>query len=388
MTGRRSRTVLWAAAAVAGAVLAAGCGTAGPSTRPPATRAAAPAAALNTSLVNADGTWAVAVMGGSAEHLNDFWQLFVRSPGSARWRLVTPPGTADNGGLVLAAGAPAVITAFRPSKDLTFTPLIRTIDGGRAWSPLSPLGGALAGYPDALAVRPGGGLLALLGGQTATMTSPGYSDWKTLVTRPALAATAAGRQCEPTSITAAAFTAAGAPLLGGACSRSGSAGIFAESGGSWHAAGPVLPAAFAGQAVTVLRLVRVGSQLVALIKLGTGRGAGLLVAWSARRGGWSLAPLLRLGGGAVSSSSFGTGGSVAVELTGSRGAVVSPGRQWTTLPTLPAGTMTLAAGPVTGTLDALAVHHSVLSVWQLGQGAAAWAKTQTMKVPILYGSSG
>ena len=61
-------------------------------------------APLSTSLVTAQGTWAVAVMGGSAAAHNNFWQLFVRPAGASRWSLVTPQGVADNGGLVAAGG--------------------------------------------------------------------------------------------------------------------------------------------------------------------------------------------------------------------------------------------------------------------------------------------
>ena len=58
-------------------------------------------------------------MGGSAAAHNNFWQLFARPAGSTRWKLATPPGIADNGGLVVAdAGGRSLITAFRPSQYL------------------------------------------------------------------------------------------------------------------------------------------------------------------------------------------------------------------------------------------------------------------------------
>jgi hypothetical protein len=88
---------------VAAAVLAlsvAACGTVtsrgAPAAPPP------PPPSLATSLVTTGGTWAVAVLGGSAAQHNNFWQLFVRPAKSAAWRLATPPGVASNGGLVLA----------------------------------------------------------------------------------------------------------------------------------------------------------------------------------------------------------------------------------------------------------------------------------------------
>ena len=161
-------------AAVAGAMLAAGCGTAAPPAPQQAARAGSPALSLNTAVVTAAGTWAVAVMGGSAAQHNNFWQLVIRPAGSTRWHLVTPPGTADNGGLVLAGAGPALTAAFRPSQYLRFTPLTHTTDGGQAWSSLDPLDGALASVPDALAAEPASGrLLALLASGTATQSRTG-----------------------------------------------------------------------------------------------------------------------------------------------------------------------------------------------------------------------
>ena len=57
------------------------------------------------------------------------------------------------------------------------------------------------------------------------------------------------------------------------------------------------------------------------------------------------------------------------------------------LPALPNGTATLAPGP-SGGFDALAVHRTRLTVWQLGPGTATWRTTQTMNVPVQFGSSG
>ena len=205
-----------------------------------------PASSLNTSVATAGGTWATVVMGGPASQENNFWQLFVRPAASSQWKLVTPPGTADNGGLILAAGSPQTVTAFRPSQDLTFTPLTQTSDGGQAWSSLSPLDAPLASTPSALAIPPAGSrMLALLTDGTAETAAAGSATWKTLATERTLAATPAGRHCGLQALTAAAYTPSGAPLLAGTCSRPGSAGIFADTGGTWQPAGPALPAALA-----------------------------------------------------------------------------------------------------------------------------------------------
>jgi hypothetical protein len=57
------------------------------------------------------------------------------------------------------------------------------------------------------------------------------------------------------------------------------------------------------------------------------------------------------------------------------------------LPALPAGHAVTLALPAAGTIDALAADGGTLTAWQLRNGSATWSKTQTIKVPIQYGSS-
>ncbi len=366
-------------------MLAAGCAGA-PATTAPATQAPPPSPSLNTSLDTTAGTWAAVVMGGSAAQDNNFWQLFIRPDGSTRWKLVTPPGTADNGGLVLAGGGPVLVTGFRPSQNLTYSPLIETSDGGQAWSSLNPLDAALASAPVALAVKPGSGqLLALLAGGPAEQAAPGATTWTALASQQALAATPAGRHCGLQTLTAAAFTPAGIPVLAGTCTRPGAAGIFTAGNGTWQAAGPAIPAALAGQDITVSRLTRTAQGMTALLQAGSGPGASLLAAWSAG-GHWTLSPPLPLDGGALTSASFGPGGTAAIITTANHGAIASAGSSWQPLPPLPAGTATLAPGPG-GTADALAARGGTLTVWQHAPDGTTWAKIQVITVPIPYGSS-
>jgi hypothetical protein len=383
-----------AALALALTVATAGCGSAtgqaqgGPA--PQATAAGAPL--LATSLVTAAGTWAVVVMGGSAATHNNFWQLFVRPAGSTGWKLVTPPGAADNGGLVVAGadGGQSLITGIRPSQYLTYTPLILTRDGGQAWSPAGPLAGPLANVPDALAPAPRtGNLLALLATGTAESAAPGYTSWHTLASLRTLRAAPAGRRCGLRALTAAGYTQAGLPLLAGTCSRPGTAGIFTARDGTWQASGPRLPTAQAHQPVTVLRLAQAANRTVALLEAGTGPAAALLTAWSTDGGShWALSPPLKLAGAKPDSASFGPSGAATVVLSGNRAqAIAGAGDQWQSLPALPAGTATLAPGPAGG-FDALAVHRTRLTVWQLDPGSATWRTTQTLNVPIQFGSSG
>jgi hypothetical protein len=385
-----------AAAALGLAALAvtAACGSQAPAPRGTSPAPWAPPAGaqfLTTSLATAGGTWAVAVMGGSAAAHNNFWQLFARPAASTTWKLVTPPGTADNGGLVLAddGGGRSLVAGFRPSQGLTYTPLTVTRDGGQKWSSTAPLDAALADVPDGLAAAPGtGGLLALLTNGTAKRAAPGSPTWTTLASRRSLAATAPGRACGLSKLTAAAFSPSGAPLLAGGCTHRGTAGIFAYAGGAWRAAGPPIPGTLAGRPITVLRLTSTARGMIALLTAGTGAATSLLAAWSAGDSQhWTLSPPVRLNGAHLTSASFGPGGTAAIMLNAGHGETIAgPARSWRPLPALPAATATLAAGPAGG-LDALAVHHTVLTVWRLAPGSAAWARTQTINVPIQFGSS-
>ena len=372
---------------LAGAVLS-GCGSAARQASAPSTAPAPPS--LATAVDTAGGTWAVTVMGGSAAQHNNFWQLFARPAGSASWRLVTPPGVASNGGLVVAPLAErSLVAGFRPSQRLAFTPLATTTDDGSAWSP-GILDAALADVPGALAADPGSGrLLALLADGTAQLSGPGGASWTTLATRRAIAASAAGTRCGVRDLTAVAFGPSGTPLLAGSCAHPGTAGVFAYAGGAWRPAGPALPASLAGQPITVLRLTTTAGATIALLQAGTGPAASLLAAWSGSTGtGWALSPQLRLNGAAVTSASFGAGGAAAIVLAGSRGASITrAGNPWHTLPPLPPGTATLAPGPGGG-IDAVAVHRTTLTIWQLAPGGGAWAQVQSINVPVQFGSSG
>jgi hypothetical protein len=369
-------------------VLLAGCGsqhgqapggTAGTTTSPPS---------LALSLTSAAGTWATVQMGGSAAQYNNFWQLFVRPAGAASWRLVTPPGMASNGGLVLASdGGRSLVTGFRPSQDITFSPLTSTADGGAHWATGNVVAG-LADVPDALAAAPGSGdLIALLPG-AVELSRPGGSGWTTLARTRSVTDSAAGRACGLSSLTAVAFSPAGVPMAAGACSKAGAAGIFAFDGGQWQAAGPALPASLAAQPVTVLRLTTAGGRQLALLSAGSGTAATVVAAWTAVGSGhWQVSPGLRTGGRQVLSGSFGPGGAAGLVLSGGQGAVLAgPGSTWRTLAALPSGSQVLAIG-TGGQAEVLASHGSVLTVWGTGPGSAGWVREQVVNVPILYGSS-
>jgi hypothetical protein len=393
MSSRRRRA---AAVSAVTALLIAGCGSR------PASQPARPAAAsppqLATAITTAAGTsWAIVVMGGSSSQHDDFWQLFARPAGAVKWRQATPTGVADNGGLVAGVtGAGTLVAGFRPSQDLSFSPLAATADSGASWSAGGLVNPGLANVPDALAGGPGGQLIALSQGGRAQLGTHDGATWTKLASVSSLATTAAGRACGLTGLTAAAFSssgAAGAPLLAGSCDRPGIAGIFALRGGSWQPAGPPLPAPLPGRDVTVLAMATVGARTDALLQSGTGATAQVLAAWSqdgARH--WQTSAPLRTGTAPVRSASFGPDGAIGLLLGRDQSqvhgvALAGPAAPWRTLPALPRWTATLAVGPA-GRLDALTAHASSFADWQLPARAAAWSNVQTLQVTIPYGSSG
>jgi hypothetical protein len=359
---------------------------------------APPPPPLALSLADGGGTsWAVVEMGGRGAQDENFWQVFVRTAGAAAWRLATPAGVADNGGLVVAStGAGALLAGFRPSQDLTFSPLAATSDAGARWAPGGPVSPGLSDVPGALAAGPGDRLIALTDGGGVDLGRGGGTRWTRLASARGLAATAAGRACGLGGVTAAAFAADGTPLLGGTCGKPGVAGIFAWRGGTWRAAGPALPAALAGRDVSVLRLGSAansgGGGAVAVLAVGRGAEAGVVVAWSAGGGGgWRLSPVLAAGSLRVRSASLWPDGSAGLVLSGRHGArgatIAGPGGSWAVLPALPAGVATLAPG-AGGGVEALTVERSTMRAWRLGGGVAGWSEFQQVRVSIPYGSSG
>ena len=372
--------------ALACAGLMAGCGSqrSGTTSTPGPPTVTAP---LSTSLVTAQGTWAVAVMGGSAASHNNFWQLFVRPAGASRWSLVTPEGVADNGGLVAAGASTSLIVGFRPSQNLAYSPLASSTDTGKNWTP-GLLDAGLADTPGAMAVSPSGQTLALLQDgtiQTApTAGAAAAGRWTPLTTLNALAASAPGRSCGLTSVVAVSFGPNKDPMAAGSCARPGVAGVFTDTGGTWRSAGLALAGKGLGQdTVQVLGLGATADGNVALLAAGN----SLLAAWwNGTR--WTVSDPVAASpvtASTVTALGFGADGSAWLLLGGGRAETIGgTGGSWQALPPVPPGTATLAPG-TGGTYDALAVSGSRLTVWRLAQGA--WAKVQLITVPIVYGSS-
>lgn len=379
MTARPGRRLAGLTAAL-GAVLLAGCASAASQAAAPAPAAAA--APLDTTMtVAGGGTWAILAMGGSAASENLFWELFNRTAGSSRWALDTPPGVADNGGLVASGSGGALTVAFRPSQDLTFSPLATTSNDGKNWA-TGLIDAPVAAAPDALAAA-GGHTLALLDDGAIEQAGASGADWTTLAASGAVAASVAGRRCGVTALTGVAYSPSGTPLAAASCARTGTVGIFARTAGTWQADGPAAPGA---GPVRVLRLTGTSAGDTALLTSGNGGGVSLRAAWSSGGTRWTTSPPLPVASRQILAVGTGPGTSVWALLSGGRAATLAgPGAAWRQLPAPPAATVALAAGPG-GTTDALAVAGAGLTVYRLAADGT-WSKAQAITVPIQYGSS-
>jgi hypothetical protein len=368
-------------------LFAVGCGSKPAASATP--RAVPPAPPLATSSGGAGGSsWTTVQMGGSAAQENNFWELFVRPAATAPWRQATPLGVADNGGLVVAStGGASLLTGFQPSQALAFSPVAASSDNGEHWSAVDPVNPGLASVPDALAAGPSGRVLALTDGGGAELGTASGSAWTRLSSAKALAATGAGKTCGLAGLTAAAFSNSGVPMLAGGCDRPGVAGIFADAGSGWSAAGPAVPASVAGETIGVVRLVATSAGIVALLQAGTGPDASLIAAFSPAGGSkWTLSAPLSIDSRQLLSTTVGPGFSIGVILNGGMGETLAgPGASWQKLPALPRFAATLALGP-SGAVDAIAAHASTFADYRLTPGGG-WQLAQTMLVTIPYGSS-
>jgi hypothetical protein len=379
---------------VAIAALAAACGTAPAASSGVAAaahRAAIGGPALATSASSASGTnWAVVQLGGSAAAFDNFWELFVRPAGATGWQLATPGGAASNGGLVMTpTGATSLVTGFRPSQKLSFSPLAATADGGAHWAQNALLSPGFSDVPDALGASAANQLLALTDtGNVEASTDAGVT-WRTLTTERALAGSSATRACRVQALTAVAWTPTGSPLVAASCARPGVAGVFMLAAGGWRSSGPALPAALSHDDVDVIGLATAGQRTTAILAASHGASTSVVAAWSADGGAtWRLSPALPAGTATHPSVSIWADGSAGLVLSATGGATIGwQSAGWRTLPQLPPRTATLAIGPA-GQPEALTASPNAMSAWQLAVGSNNWTLNQTVRVQVPYGSSG
>jgi len=388
------RTVPWLAAAVmlaaTGAVAACGSSTASSASASGAPGVASGTVSMATSIATTADDWAVVPM--SADPA--FWEVFARAGNSGSWKLVTPPGVADNGGLIASAGGAKSLTiAVRPSQDLVFSPLAETANGGTSWSTGGPINAAVADSPDALAAV-GSDLAALLSDGTIETSSDAGATWSTLAQPGAIAASPAAKGCGgAVRVTSLSFGITGSEVLaGGTCGTSGTTAVFSYTpGGGWQRLS--LPAS--GQLVRLtggMALVRGKSGLAALWRgFGWYAYAPLSSTPHPVPTNWGKSAPLPLPG-AITASGTLQPGEAWVLLSSGRAATISDlgttpgGPQWLLLPPVPPHTTVLASGP-DGATDALAVSGTTLTVWRLAPKATVWSRVQAITVPVQAGSS-
>jgi hypothetical protein len=351
---------------------------------------------LESGVSSSSGSWVVLPMGMLSQQLNTFWQLLHVAPGSSRWSVVTPPGVADNGGLVAAASQSSILVGFLPNALLRFSPLAQSSDDGSTWSPVF-LPGGLAVVPDALAYEEGnpGGALAVVGSRLVFETGTGLGAWSPIASSVQLRR--ASPRCGVSGVSAVAYSGSGEPMVAANCSGGGMVGLFTRRAGSWHASGSELHGALGRASTSVLRLGSSGTNTIALVQATTARNRWLVAQWQTGSV-WSDSPPLTVPrGGSVTATFLSLGGMMAVLARTERGGLVAeyvgPGRPWATLPTPPGDTVALAdVAPSnlsfgTTLFDAFAVKGTVLSVYALTPAGTRWVLAQTIRVPIAYGSS-
>ncbi len=350
----------------------------------PTPSAAVGDAPLDTSLVANGASWVVLAMGYLDQPTNTFWQAFYRPKGSSRWILRTPPGVATNGGLVATVAGGLGVLAFVPSQQLRYAPLATTTDGGAQYG-AGLLPDDLASSPDALSVTAAGMAAAIT--PTDVLSSPAnLTGWHPIATTKALAATLPGRTCGLLSVTAVALVGQTVDL-GADCGRPGDVGILASSGGAFRAIGPSLPATMRQDRVDVVRLVRDGTEISALLALTGGPTVEYVAAWLPRESAtWQLSPAMTLRG-SLRSASVASGDGFALLTSGTSGpqvAVIRPGAStWQMLPAPPIASATVAVDR--SRIDVIAVNQARFIDYSLVGGR--WSRSQVINVPILYGSS-
>ena len=162
--------------------------------------------------------------------------------GNLAWRLATPAGVANNGGLEAAGTGGSLVAGFRPSQDLTFSPLAATSDDGASWSAAGPVTPGLADAPDALASGSGGQLIALTSGGTAELGAKCRDNVDPPGQRPGDdRPPPAGHDCGLTGLTAATFARSEVPMLAGELQPAGNRGHLCRSRRELAGGRPAVP---------------------------------------------------------------------------------------------------------------------------------------------------
>jgi hypothetical protein len=324
---------------------------------------------------------------------NTFWQLLFRPQGSTRWTLVTPPGVASNGGLSAGPSAGptgALVVGFQPTELLTYSPVARTADEGKKWS-AGVLPAGLLDVADAIATGPDGAVLALVRSEGGSLVrSDGtLTRWTAVTARGALDATAAGRGCGVTALSALSESG-DVPELGADCSVPGVVGLFSDVSGTWTETGPRIPSE-EGRTMDVLRLTSgPAGGTEALVEARSGKSEWLVALWrGAGSRTWSVSEPIAIGGKVLSA---GSGNGQAMDVVTAQGwrasrllSIAGPGSRWRSMGAPPERTQAVVGGA--NGMVALAVSGSTVSVMGRDAAAGRWRRTEKVHVPIEYGSS-
>lgn len=368
-------------------ISASGASAFGASTAPPGVRAP-----LTTGITTSTTAWAIVTMGKNDQQNDLFPQLFAFDQGAKRWRLSTPPGVADNGGLVIASNSQSsLLVGFGANQALSFSPLALSTDGGKQWSP-GGVAQALVPVPSSLALGASNAALALVSnraGQSVLRRNGDLTSWSEILSSKTLASGAPS--CAPQSLSAVGITTAGRAIVGASCAGRGTIGLFEENGRRWQAVPAAVPANLAGSAFEVIAIERSGSAIEALLAARSASATALVAAWPTTGASWQLsAPLALAKGSTITATGDGPADTLFVivrsrdalraeTIAGVRGA-------WRRVASLPPSTTSVAIEP-TGLMDALVVDISTLTIWHQTRANGPFEKVQRITVPIQYGSS-
>ncbi|MGB9112774.1 MAG: hypothetical protein WCF24_08625 [Acidimicrobiales bacterium] len=351
-----------------------------------------PVSSFATSVSIGGTTYAAIPMGELGDQSNTFWQLFRLRAGSTHWQLATPPGIADNGGLVIEGGTPSALSvAIRPSQYLTFT-AIATAGEHSSWSNGGLIPGALVGEPTTFVGTNSVAFAAVnTGGGAILRSKAGGLHWAKIASASSLTNVAAGA-CRVSSVQSLA-TGAGSSLYAGAnCSSGDRAGVFEYVASSWREIGPKLSALGDHASRSVLLLSTSTRGLVAVIVTSSSSTTRLVTARSSSDAkAWETSPSMTLPSSASIISTGALGTSVVYVVWRNNGVFAAISRangRWQMLPKLPQDAETVAVPPGSSApIDALGGHRSTFFAWRLDPRTSHWQQTETINVPIIYGSS-
>ena len=204
----------------------------------PHTAPTLPPSVYGSSTSTPSGNFATLAMGHIGDPLETFWQLFVQRTGSRSFLDESVAlAIATNGGLLLGPGDPHQMSvAARPSVKLQFTPVLTQRGTTTDWTPGAPLPGAATAF-----ATKSGALIAIVGsGASASLVeaSRSGSGWHTIATLKTLEHLTPLARCGPIALTAAAFGPSGDPMIGLACAKDSSSGLYELHAGVWRSIAP------------------------------------------------------------------------------------------------------------------------------------------------------